>query len=70
MSKLLKQRNKSPQYHQQAEPEQCKSKVEKMYLSKFGNWPSISENIGAMQQIIPLKKLYLKVVKLRSNMKQ
>ena len=47
---------KTRQYNQQEEPEQCKSELEGMYLSKPGNWISISENTGAMQQIIPLKK--------------
>ena len=40
--------NKSPQYNQQAEPEQCKSDVGEMFLTKFGNWPSLSENVDAM----------------------
>ena len=29
--------NRSPQYDQQAEPQQCKSEVEGMYLPKPGN---------------------------------
>ena len=42
--------NKSPQYYQQTEPKQYKSKVEEMYSPKTGNWSSqnldISENTG------------------------
>ena len=38
----------SPQYNKQAEPEQLKSKVEEMYLTKPGNWPDKSENTDAM----------------------
>ena len=40
---------KTCQYNHQEEPEQCKSELEGMYLSKPGNWISISENTGAMQ---------------------
>ena len=40
--------NKSPQYYQQTEPKQYKSKAEEMYSPKPGNWSSqhldISEN--------------------------
>ena len=39
---------KSPRYNQQAEPEQCKSKVEVIYLAKPGNWPSQYEFTGTM----------------------
>ena len=38
----------SPQYNKQAEPEQLKSKVEEMYLTKPGNWPDKSENTDAV----------------------
>ena len=51
-------------------PGPCKFKVEGMYLPKPGNRPFISENTDAMQQTIPLEKVYLKEVELRSNMKQ
>ena len=61
--------NKSPQYNQQEEPEQCKSEVEDIYLQKPGKWTFLSENIDDVQQIILMKELYLKVVKLRSNIK-
>ena len=37
-----------------------------MYLPKPGNQPSVAENTGPMQQITPLKKLYLTVVELTS----
>ena len=40
---------KSPQYNQEAEPEQFKSEIEEIHLSKPGNWPSISENTVAIQ---------------------
>ena len=57
--------NKSPHYNQQAEPE-----VDDMYLPKLGFWPSVSKNTGAMQQIVPVKGLCMKVLELWSNMKQ
>ena len=44
--------------------------LEEMYLPKPKKWPSISESTDAIQQIIPLKKLNLKAVKLRSSKKQ
>ena len=69
--KLLECMNKSPQCNQPAKPEQCKSQVEEMLLLlKAGNWSSIFQNTGAMQQIVLLTKLDLKVVKLRINMIQ
>ena len=40
--------NKSPQYNQQSEPDQCKSEAEEMYSPKPRNWLSISLNTGAM----------------------
>ena len=43
--------NKSPQYNQQSEPEQCKSEIEEMHLLKPGNWPSISKNTGAKESL-------------------
>ena len=46
--------NKRAQYYQQAIARQCKSQVEEMYLTNLGNSASISENTGAMQQIIPI----------------
>ena len=39
---------KSTWYNQQAEPEQCKSKVEIIYLAKSGNWSSQHEFTGTM----------------------
>ena len=39
---------KSPQYNQQAEPEQCKSEVKEMYLPEGRTWISISEKIRVM----------------------
>ena len=39
---------KSPWYNEQAEPEQCKSKVEVIYLAKPGKWPSQYEFTGTM----------------------
>ena len=46
--KLLEQMSKSPQYNQQAKPEQCSPEVEGVNLPKPGNWPSISANNGVM----------------------
>ena len=40
--------NKSLQYNQLAESEQCKSEVEEMHLPKPWNWSSISENTRVM----------------------
>ena len=57
-------------HNQQAKPEQYEFEVQEMCIPKPGNWPSVSKNTGAMQQIITVNKLYLQVVKLRSNMKQ
>ena len=75
LSKLIYQIDKSPHYNQQAEPKQCKSEFEEMYSSKPGNWPSqhlyMKVNTGCLAvEKIPLKKLFLKVVKLMSYMKQ
>ena len=39
---------KSPRYNQEAEPEQYKPKLEEIYLSKPGNWPSQYEFTGTM----------------------
>lgn len=39
---------KSPPYNQEAKPEQCKPKLEEIYLSKPGNWPSQYEFTGTM----------------------
>ena len=41
--------NKSPQYSQEAEPEQFNSKLKEIHLSKPRNWSSVSENTSAMQ---------------------
>ena len=43
--------NKSTQYNQQTEPEQCKSDTGKIYLPKLGTWPSISQNMSESGQI-------------------
>ena len=40
--------NKSPQYNQQSELDQCKSEAEEMYSPKPRIWLSISLNTGAM----------------------
>ena len=40
--------NKIPSYNWQAEPQQCKSEVEEMYLPKPGHWLSIPENNGVI----------------------
>ena len=39
---------KSPRYNQEAKPGQCKPKLEEIYLSKPGNWPSQYEFTGTM----------------------
>lgn len=53
----------------QKEPEHCKSQVVEMFFQKPRKWSSVCENIGVMLKNY-LKKLYLKVGKLRTNMKQ
>ena len=40
--------NKSPQFNQQAQPDQCKPEVQEMYSSDSGNCLSISVNAGAI----------------------
>ena len=40
--------NKSPQYNQHAELEQCKSEVDEICLPKPGNWLSLPENTSPM----------------------
>ena len=67
--------NKSPQHNQQGEPKQCKSEVEEMYFQNLETGKHLCLNINTeildtMLKRIPLKKAYLKIVKLGSCMKQ
>ena len=62
--------NKSPQYNQQSEPDQCKTEAEEMYSPKPRNWLSISLNTGAMLNNTSEESIYVNVAKLSSYMEQ
>ena len=58
-----------PEQNQSQSSQRLKQRVYK-YLPKPGNSPSASGNTSPTQQIVSLKKLYLKQVELRGDMKQ